>query len=193
MTWVLNWTDWFALLGLFASLSLLSIGAGALTTAPQMYLFLVVQKGWISATAFSTSIAIAQASPGPNVLFVALFGWNVGSASGQWTWGWIALLTSLIGFLLPSSVVTVYGTRWVRNNQSRPVVKAFKIAVAPVSSGLLASTGWILLQPYRGSLDNWPLWLLTLVTALVVWKTRIHMLWMLALGAAVGIVMTLLR
>lgn len=191
MAWTLSWTDWFSLLVLFGSLSLLSVGAGALTTAPQMYLFLVVQKGWLSATAFSTSIAIAQASPGPNVLFVSLFGWNVGTAQGQWYWGLIALLTALIGFLLPSSVFTVYGTRWVRKNQSLPWVKAFKIAVAPVSSGMLASAGWLLMQPDEQTTTSWPLWVLAITTTLMVWKTRIHMLWFLAAGATVGVLMAL--
>ncbi|WP_407669210.1 chromate transporter [Orrella marina] len=191
MDWALNWSDWFALLGLFASLSLLSIGAGALTTTPQMYLFLVVQKGWLSATAFSTSIAIAQASPGPNMLFVALFGWNVGTAQGQWTWGVIALLTALAGFLLPSSICTVYGTRWVRQNQSRPWVRAFKIAVAPVSSGLLASTGWMLMQADESGSGDWRLWLLTVVTAVLVWKTRLHLLLLLAAGALAGVLASL--
>lgn len=191
MDWMLNWSDWFALLTLFASLSLLSVGAGALTTTPQMYLFLVVQKGWLSATAFSTSIAIAQASPGPNMLFVALFGWNVGTAQGQWTWGVIALLTALVGFLLPSSICTIYGTRWVRHNQNRPWVRAFKIAVAPISSGLLASTGWMLMQADASGSTDWRLWVLTVVTALLVWQTRLHLLWLLLVGAGVGVVLSL--
>jgi chromate transporter len=32
----------------------------------------------------------------------------------------------------------------------------------------------------------WPLWLVTAATALIVWKTRIHLLWLLAGGALLG-------
>jgi chromate transporter len=35
-------------------------------------------------------------------------------------------------------------------------------------------------------LDNWRLLLLTLLAALVVWKTKVHLLWLLAAGALLG-------
>jgi chromate transporter len=33
---------------------------------------------------------------------------------------------------------------------------------------------------------HWPLWLLTAVTTLLVWRTRIHLLWLLGAGAVLG-------
>ena len=69
------------LLGCFVTLSLLSVG-GAITTVPEMHRYLVAQNPWLTDSQFSASIALAQAAPGPNVLFVAVLGWNVGMASG---------------------------------------------------------------------------------------------------------------
>lgn len=69
--------DWLALLAHFLSLSLLAIG-GAITTAPAMHSYLVDDKAWLTDSQFTSSIALAQAAPGPNVLFIALLGWNVG-------------------------------------------------------------------------------------------------------------------
>src|SRR5690606_36366193 len=69
--------DWLLLLAYFLSVSLLSVG-GALAAAPDMHRFLVDRHGWITDPQFTASIAIAQAAPGPNVLFVALLGWNIG-------------------------------------------------------------------------------------------------------------------
>ena len=40
--------------------------------APDMHRYVVVEHGWISDAQFTSSIAIAQAAPGPNVLFVAV-------------------------------------------------------------------------------------------------------------------------
>jgi len=191
MSWTLNWSDWLTLATFFGSLSLLSVGAGALTTSTQMYQFLVVQKGWLTASAFSTSIAIAQASPGPNVLFVSLFGLNVGMAQGDWVSGVVALLTATIGFLLPSSIFTVYGTRWVRKYQHLDWVRAFKIGVAPVSGGLLAAAGWMLLKPAADGHLDWHLWVLALGTMLLTWKTRFHLLLLFAIGAAIGALMSM--
>jgi len=51
---------------------------------------------------------------------------------------------------------------------------------------LLISTGWLLTSSH-GNVQEAPLlWLLTLASALLVWKTRIHLLWLLAVGAALG-------
>jgi chromate transporter len=77
MTIALTWTDWLTLFAHFATLSLLSIG-GAIATVPDMHRFLHDQQHWLTNVQFSSSIALAQAAPGPNVLFVALLGWQVG-------------------------------------------------------------------------------------------------------------------
>jgi hypothetical protein len=73
--------DWLAFFNHFLSLSLLAVG-GAIITAPDMHRFLVDHNEWLTEQQFSSSIALAQASPGPNVLFVAVIGWNVGLNAG---------------------------------------------------------------------------------------------------------------
>ena len=55
----------------FASLSMLAIG-GAIGMAPEMRRFMVDEHAWISGMQFTDSIVIAQAAPGPNILFIAL-------------------------------------------------------------------------------------------------------------------------
>ena len=69
--------DWLNLFLYYLSLSLLAVG-GAIATAPDMHRFLVERQGWLTEVQFNTSIVIAQSAPGPNVLFIALLGWNVG-------------------------------------------------------------------------------------------------------------------
>ena len=76
--------DWLTLFMHFASLSLLGVG-GAITTSADMHRFLVDKQGWLADAQFNSSIALAQAAPGPNILFVALMGWNVGLNTGS-TW-----------------------------------------------------------------------------------------------------------
>ena len=72
-TIVLGLGDWLGLLVQFLVLSMLSIG-GAITTAPDMHRYLVVEHGWLDDAQFTSSVAIAQAAPGPNILFVAVLG-----------------------------------------------------------------------------------------------------------------------
>ena len=124
MSTALTVAQWLELFMHFAALSLLAVG-GAITTAPDMQRFLVVEQGWLDGEQFSNSIALAQAAPGPNILFVPLLGWNIGlNAAGGLGAGWyglaLALLgvfLSMLGIMLPSSILTFTASRWGHRNR----------------------------------------------------------------------------
>ncbi|HVR54680.1 MAG TPA: chromate transporter [Pseudorhodoferax sp.] len=177
--------DWLALFLHFATLSLLAVG-GAITTAPDMHRFLVDRQHWLSDPQFSASIAIAQAAPGPNVLFVALMGWNVGLNAGGYATAALGLVLAMLGVLLPSSTLTYLSAQWGHRNRHRRSVRAFKAGMAPLVVALLVATGWVLAGSQGQSPQNWRLWLLTAVVAWLVWRTRLHLLWLLGAGAALG-------
>lgn len=158
----------------FLLLSLLSVG-GAITTAPEMHRYLVEQRGWIDDASFNASIALAHAAPGPNILFVTLIGWNVAGPAGAFA--------ATVGILLPSSLLAVAAERWMRRHQARQGVQAFRIGMAPIVLGLLMAIGWILATP---GVERPALLALTVVTVLVVWRTRINPLWLIAAGAITG-------
>lgn len=185
--------DWLALLTHFLSLSLLAVG-GAITTVPDMHRTLVDQHHWLSDGQFNASIAIAQAAPGPNVLFVALMGWHVGlNAGGGLGVGWVGwasallgMVLAMLGILLPSTTLTFAASRWGHQNRELRAVRAFKQGMAPVVLALLMATGWILTAAHGTGLTHWPLWLLTAAAAVLVWRTRLHLLWLLGAGALAG-------
>ena len=189
-----SWSDWLTLFLHFLSLSLLSIG-GAITTVPDMHRFLVDEKSWLSDSQFTGSIALAQAAPGPNVLFVAVLGWNIGMnaggglAGGASAWGmaFAGVFATMLGILLPSTTLTFFAARWGHQNKERRNVRAFKMAMAPIVVALLMATGWVLTAGHGPFQENLWLWVLTLVSTLVVWQTRIHLLWLLAAGALGGV------
>ena len=185
-----NWLDLFTH---FASLSLLAVG-GAITTAPDMHRYLVGQQGWLSDAQFSSSIALSQAAPGPNVLFVALVGWNVGlnagggPAGGALAWGMalLGVLVTMVAIMLPSSVLTYTATRWAHRNRELRAVRAFKTGMAPIVIALLIATGWLLSVAHDQPARDWRLWLLTVTSILLVWRTKVHMLWLIGAGALLG-------
>ena len=177
--------DWLSLFLHYLTLSLLSVG-GAITTAPDMHRFLVDQQHWLSDAQFNASIAIAQAAPGPNVLFVALLGWNVGLNAGGVPTGLLGVFLALAGILIPSTVLTYAAAQWGHRNRELRLVRSFKQGMAPIVVALLIATAWILAGTNGGLLKDWPVWLVTAVTALVVWRTRIHLLWLLGSGALLG-------
>ena len=186
--------DWLSMFMHFASLSILAVG-GAITTAPDMQRFLVVEHGWLSHDQFTSSIALAQAAPGPNILFVPLLGWNIGlNAAGGLGAGWyglsLALLgvfLSLAGIMLPSTVLTLLASRWGHRNREMRAVRAFKQGMAPIVIALLIATGWILASNYKADDHHLGLWAISAVTTVLVWKTRIHLLWLLGAGALAGV------
>jgi len=193
MTETANALDWLAVFSHFASLSLLAVG-GAITTAPDMHRYLVTQQGWLSDAQFTASIALSQAAPGPNVLFIALLGWNLGlnaggGASAGWpAWG-LALLgvvVSMTATLLPSSVLTYTATRWAHRHRERRSVRAFKAGMAPIVIALLIATGWLLSTAHNEAPRQWPLWLLSACATVLVWRTRLHLLWLIGAGAVLG-------
>jgi chromate transporter len=169
------------LLGLllhFMLLSLLAVG-GAIVTAPDMQRYVVLQHAWITDAQFSASIAIAQAAPGPNVLFVAVIGWNVAGLAGA--------LATLVGSLLPSTVLTLCITRWGERRRETRGLRAFNSGMAPLTLGLLLATGWLLAEPFMREPAQRPGAIALVTTSVVLMtRTRVSPMWLVALGAAVG-------
>lgn len=181
----LGWGDWLHLFLQFLFLSLLSVG-GAISTVPEMHRYLVERQHWLTDSQFTSSISIAQAAPGPNVLFVALMGWNVGLNAGSMWYGLLGIVVTMTGILLPSTCLTYLAAQWGHRNRELRAVRAFKQGMGPAVVGLIISTGWILASANDNPARDWPLWLLTFVTTILVWRTRLHLLWMLGAGAVVG-------
>lgn len=166
--------DWLLLFGHFVLLSLLAVG-GAITTAPDMQRYIVGERGWLSDAQFTASVALAQAAPGPNLLFVAVVGFNVGGLAG--------VLATMAGSLLPSTTLALAATRWGAQHAESRAVRAFTTGMAPLTIGLLVATGWILSEPARGDVGTLAL---VPVTVLIMLCTRASPLWPIALGAVVG-------
>ncbi len=185
ITLTMHWSDWLTLLGHFLSISLLAVG-GALGTLPEMHRFLVDRQHWLTDPQFNASVAIAQAAPGPNVLFVALMGWNIGINTGSYAAAVLGAAICMIGLLLPSGTLAYLAARWGHRNRERRAVRAFKLGMSPVVISLLIGTGWILASVHNDPVRDWALWLTTAVTALIVWRTKIHLLWLIAAGAIFG-------
>lgn len=165
--------DWLALFGHFLLLSLLAVG-GAITVAPDMHRLLVGKMQLLDDAQFGASIAIAQAAPGPNVLFVAVLGYQAAGVAGA--------LTTMIAMLLPSTTLALAAGRWGQSRAELIGVRAFKSGMAPVVIALLVATAWILAAETPGRAHL----LLTAGTALAVAFTRVHLLALIGIGALAG-------
>ena len=188
-----------SLLAYQLSMSLLSIG-GVITLAPEQHRVMVTEQGWLTDAQFQTSITLAQAAPGPNVLFLALWGWHVGlnaavsmgpSPWQPWLAATVGMLVCLVGAMAPSSLLAVWVNRWSRRHSQRHAVQALRQGLAPIVVGAMAATAVVLVQATTAG-DRMPAapeavpWLMAAGAAVLVWRTRVHLLVLLAAGAAVG-------
>ena len=166
-------SNWFTLFGNFLLFSLLSIG-GAITVAPEMHRLLVDQMHLLTDAQFSASIAIAQAAPGPNILFVAVMGYQAAGLAGA--------VTTMAGIMLPSTTLALAAARWGNARRDWLALRAFRSGMAPIVIAFLIATGWILSWQTPG----WRHVLLTIASAIIVWRTRVHLLWLIAIGGMIG-------
>ena len=144
-----------------------------------MHRFIVAEHHWLTDAQFTASIAIAQAAPGPNVLFVAVLGWNVAGPLGA--------LATMTGILIPSTVLSLWATRWGSQRRETRFVRAFTAGLTPLTLGLLLATGWVLAEPYLLSpAHRWGALALIVVSIAVMLKTKLSPMWLVALGTIAG-------
>jgi chromate transporter len=166
--------DWWRLFLHFTALSLVAIG-GAVTTVSDMQRLVVAQEDWLTPLQFNNCIAIGQAAPGPNVLFVAAIGYSVGGLAG--------VAATMAGSLLPSALLAVAAGRFGERHRQSIGVRAFTAGLAPLTIGLLLATGAVLLQP----MARVPVaWLLVAGTLWLMLRTKHNPMWAIAAGAVAG-------
>ena len=183
-------SDWALVFLHFLGVSLMAVG-GAVTVIPEMHRYMVSQTKWMTEDQFLSSIAIAQSARGPNILVIAMFGWHIGINAvpvgyQQYLWGIFGMCVAMLGVMLPSSLLTYATSRWVQANKEKSYVVAFKQGLAPLVVGAILATSWIITATNDQIDRDWPLWLCTSVTVLLIWKTNIHILILLLLGAVLG-------
>lgn len=183
------------------SMSLLSVG-GVITLASEQHRTMVMEQGWLTDAQFQASITLAQVAPGPNVLFLALWGWHIGlnaaAAVAPAPWQpWLAaalgLVLCLVGALGPSSVLAVWANRWSRRHAQRHGVMALRLGLAPIVVGAMGATAVTLVKATSAgsgapSGSEAVPWVVAAVCAVLAWRTRVHLLVLLAGGALVGLI-----
>ena len=188
----MTWQLWLELHLHFCMLSLLAVG-GALAIVPEMHRYLVNDLQLMTETAFSQSVTLAQIAPGPNILLVAVMGWNIGlqSAGGfeagtvAIAWGLFMALGLLTAAVLPSSLLSYFMVKWLQVHQHARSVRAFKAGMVPLVMGLMLSAGWLLQTASNPQMD-WRLLLMCGLSMVLVLKTRVHLLWLMLGGAVLG-------
>lgn len=158
----------------FALLSFLAVG-GAITALPEMHRQAVDVSHWMTSRQFTDLVAIAQAAPGPNVLFVTLIGNHVG--------GVIGALVATLFMCGPACTVAFFIARAFDRFREKRWRKAIQAGLVPVSVGLIASTALLIAQSVDHGIATLAI---TGITFALTYWTRISPLFSLGVAAAIG-------
>jgi chromate transporter len=163
------------LAGYFALLSLFAIG-GANAALPEMHRLAVEVEHWMSDRQFADMFAIAQVTPGPNVIVVTLIGYHVAGVTGA--------LVATLAMCGPTCLFAFFvGRIWDRFKDA-PWRAALQAALVPISIGLIGASAVVVT---RAAAQGWGTAAITTVTALVTYAFRFNPLWIFAAAALLGL------
>lgn len=160
----------------FAVLSLIAVG-GVTSILPEVHRVTVDVHHWLTDAEFTRMFAIAQASPGPNMLIVALIGFHVAGFPGA--------LVAAGAICLPSCTLAYLVERLWQRFRGTPLRRAAEAGMAPITVGLMLATGWLVARGAEGAGVTG--YAITAVTAAVMLFTRLNPLWLFAAAGALGV------
>ncbi len=119
----------------FGLMSLFAVG-GALSAIPEMHRVAVDVNHWMNDRQFADMVAIAQLSPGPNVLVVTLIGFHVAGVAGG--------LVATLAMCGPTAAVAYFVSRTMDRSRDAQWPSLIQSALVPVSIGLMGASAMIL-------------------------------------------------
>jgi chromate transporter len=159
----------------FLLLGCIAVG-GVSTVMPDMYRYVVDERGMVTGRQFADLYALAQAAPGPNALWVTLLGLQAA--------GWAGAVATTLGVLVPATGFSLVASALHARHADTPLALAVRRGLAPVALGFMLASGWLLLRSVE---HGWRGYAIALVTVAIAVGTRLNPLWLMAAGAAAGI------
>ena len=159
----------------FSLISLLAVG-GANSVLPELHRQTVDLHGWVGDRQFSELFAIAQASPGPNVVFVTLLGFHVAGIAGA--------LAATAAMVVPTCMLTYLVSRLFDRFKDAAWRNVLQTALVSMSIGLIAASA---LTIARAADHDWKTLAITAASFAITYWTRISLLVPLAAAAVLGL------
>ncbi|MDT5235910.1 MAG: chromate transporter [Mycobacterium sp.] len=170
------------LAGLFASLSVLSIGGGN-AVLPEMHLQAVRGHHWMTDSQFADIFSISQTAPGPSILIVTLVGYGAGLTVGGVPGAIIGGVIATVAMIVPAAslmyVVTLFWQKAQKAKWRIAVEKGF----APLTVGLIMATSLVM---SRAADHDWRAYLLTAICTAIFVFTKTNPLIVVGAAGVIG-------
>ena len=158
----------------FASLSLVSIGGGN-TVLPEIHRAAVQREEWMTDQQFADIYALSEAAPGPSSMISSLVGYKAAGLPGA--------LVAIVSILGPSSLLMFVACLTWEHFRTAKWRIAFEKGLAPVSLGLLFSSGVTIVRSSNHSLVAY---LISAVCVVLLLRTKVSPLILMAAAGALG-------
>lgn len=165
LIWILSYN--------FFLISLIAIG-GVSAVVPEIHRVFVEQYHLMDEQLFTQLFAISQAAPGPNVIFVGLFGWRVAGVMGA--------VVSLFSLCVPTLLLAVMFEKTGSQYQSKKWYNVIKLSLSPIAIGLLLSTSTLLIKKDF----NWKMIVFISFIVFILSKWKLNSIYLLFIGIIVG-------
>ncbi|HMA73398.1 MAG TPA: chromate transporter [Xanthobacteraceae bacterium] len=159
----------------FAILSFFAVGGGG-SAVPEMHRQTVEIAQWLTDRQFSELFAIAQAAPGPNIMFVALLGHFIAGVPGA--------VVATVAMCGPSCVLAYAVSQVVERFRAARWRIAIQAGLVPVTIGLLTASALIIA---RAADHDWGGFAITAGTFAFVYWTSLSPLLAFAVAALLGL------
>jgi chromate transporter len=163
------------LAGFFAVLSLFSVGGGN-SAVPEMHRYAVDVQHWLTDRQFADTFALAQLTPGPNLIIVALVGFHVAGVLGA--------VVAMLAMCGPTGVAAYFVGQASERFKGKMWHSAISHGLVPVTIGLIAASATVIAT----SADyGWTAGAVTAVTAIICYFARINPIWVFIVAAVLGL------
>ena len=159
----------------FSTVSLFAVG-GPSALIPEYHRQIVETLHLMNDTAFVHSVVLSQLAPGPNMLFISFIGWQVAGLAG--------MLVSTFAILGPTGLLAFGVGRVMEGRRDASWVKAVKSSLAPIVVGLTVASALVTAHAADHDIVGFAL---TAGSAVFMALFKRNPLWVIAAGAAIGI------
>ena len=164
----LAWLAWT-----FLWLSFLAVGGG-LGVLPEMQRQ-VTSSGWVTAQQFVDGYALAQLTPGPNMLVAVFVGYHAH--------GLLGAVVAGAAMFLPASAVAALAARYRDRLRQRAWARALEQALVPVGIGLMAAGAYTLT---RSAVHDAFAATIAVAAFALLWRDALPPIAVVVLGGVVG-------
>ncbi|MGI6344336.1 MAG: chromate transporter [Bacillota bacterium] len=161
----------------FAGIGAIAFGGGYVII-PLINKQVVERLAWLSAAEFIDIVAIAEMTPGPIAINSATF---VGFRQA----GVLGSIAATAGVVTPSLIIVLILAMLIKRFGESPLLKSAMTGVRPVVVGMITAAVWSVGQK---SLINWQAWVMAAVMFVLLTRTKVHPILLIALSAVFGII-----